>query len=174
MENNKSSDEIIGSNIKDLKSKFGIGNISQENHCLPNMYWLPKIHKSPIKARFIIASPKSSVKPLSKAITSVFQLFYKQIESYNDKCRYFSGVKNFWVVQNNRPVIDAMTKLNARKKAKSISTFDFSTLYTKLPHDKLLNVLFKLIDFCFNGGGHKYVTISKYGARWSKEFSVML
>ena len=72
-------------------------------------------------------------------------------------------------MQNNRPVIDVMTKLNARKKAKSISTFDFSTLYTKLPHDKLLNVLFKLIDFCFNGGGHKYVTISKYGARWSKD-----
>ena len=166
---NISGNEIIESNIKHLKSKFGIDNIPKENHCLPNMYWLPKIHKSPIKARFIIASPKSSVKPLSKAITSVFQLFYKQIESYNDKCRYFSGVNNFWVVQNNKPVIDAMTKLNSRKRAKSISTFDFSTLYTKLPHDKLTNVLFKLIDFCFNGGGHKYVTISKYGARWSKD-----
>ena len=50
------------------------------------------MHKRPIKARFIIASPKSSIKPLSQTITSAFRLFYRQIESYNDKCRFFSGV----------------------------------------------------------------------------------
>ena len=75
--------------------------VNIENHCLPHMYWLPKMHKSPIKARFIIASPKSSTKPLSRAITSAFHLFYIQIESYIDKCRFFSGVNTFWVVQNN-------------------------------------------------------------------------
>ena len=166
---NKTAEDIINSNIRDLKQKFGIDNISLDNHCLPNMYWLPKIHKTPIKARFIIASPKSSIKDLSKAITSVFRLFYKQIENYNDKCRFFTGVNTFWVVQNNKPVIDAMTKLNARNKARSISTFDFSTLYTKLPHDKLLDVLNKLIDFCFNGGNLKYIVVTKSGARWSKE-----
>ena len=166
---NKSTNEIINSNVKDLKDKFGINNVSLENHRLPNMYWLPKMHKSPIKARFIIASPKSSIKPLSKAVTSAFRLFYKQIENYHDKTRFFTGVNNFWVVQNNKPVIDALKKLNFRNRAKSITTFDFSTLYTKLPHDKLLEVLCKLIDFCFNGGGLKYVTISKFGARWSKD-----
>ena len=36
------------------------------------MYWLRKMHKSPIKARFIIESPKSSIRPLSRAITSAF------------------------------------------------------------------------------------------------------
>ena len=127
------------------------------------------MHKYPIKARFIIASPKSSIKPLSKAITSAFRLFYKQIENYENKCRFFTGVNTFWVIQNNSPIIDAMKKLNTRNKARSITTFDFSTLYTKLPHDKLLDVLHKLIDFCFNGGGLKYVTISRFGASWSKE-----
>ena len=64
-----------------------------------------------------------------------------------------------------------MTNLNKRNKAKSISTFDFSTLYTKLTHKKLLTILHKLIDFCFNGGGHKYITISKFGSYWTKERS---
>ena len=29
--------------------------------------------------------------------------------------------------------------------------FDFSTLYIKLPHDKVRTVLYKLIGFCFEG-----------------------
>ena len=77
--NNTSTDTIIKSNINDLKSKFGIDDVNIVNQCLPHMYWLPKMHKSPIKARFIIASPKSSIKPLSQAITSAFRLFYRQI-----------------------------------------------------------------------------------------------
>ena len=64
-----STNDIIDKSVRDLKIKFGIGNISIENHRLPNMYWMPKIHKNPIKARFIIASPKSSIKPLASTIT---------------------------------------------------------------------------------------------------------
>ena len=51
-----SANDIIDGNIRDLKIKFGIDNISIENR-LPNMYWMPKMHKNPIKARFIIVSP---------------------------------------------------------------------------------------------------------------------
>ena len=43
-----------------------------------------------------------------------------------------------------------MNELNKGMKATSVSTFDFSTLYTKLPHNKLLIVLNSLIDFCFD------------------------
>ena len=88
---------------------------------------MPKMHKNPIKARFITASPKSSIKPLARTKTSVFRLFFRQIQTYNDKCRFFIGVNTFWVVQNNKPVIDAMNGLNKRRKATFVSTFDFST-----------------------------------------------
>ena len=59
------------------------------------MYWMPKMHKSPIKDRFIIASPKSSVKPIARAITSIFRLFFRQIQAYDDKCRFFTGFTTF-------------------------------------------------------------------------------
>ena len=39
----------------------------------------------------------------------------------------------------------------------------------KLLHDELLSVLHKLIDISFNGGVHKFINISKFGARWFKE-----
>ena len=48
----------------------------------------------------------------------------------------------------------------------AISTFDFSTLYTKIPHDKLLFVLNNLIDFCFDGGPSDIIAVTKFGAQW--------
>ena len=164
----QTADGIINSNIQHIKSKFNI-DVSTDNHRLPNMYWLPKMHKTPIKPRFIIASPKSSIKPLSQAVTSAFRLFYKQIETYNTKSRFFTGVNTFWVVQNNKPVLDTIKSLNKRKKARSISTFDFSTLYTKLPHKKLLDIMHHHIDFCFNGGDKKYLVVNKFGVRWARQ-----
>ena len=72
-----SANDIIDENIRDLKTKFGIENILIENHRLLNMYWVPKMYKNPIKARFITVSPKSSIKPLAITITSIFHLLLK-------------------------------------------------------------------------------------------------
>ena len=77
-----SANDIINKNIRDLKIKFGIDNIPIENNRLTEMYSMPKMHKNTIKARFIIVSPKSAVKPLARTITSIFRLFldkYKHI-----------------------------------------------------------------------------------------------
>ena len=112
-----SAHDIIDGNIRDLKIKFLIDNIPIENHQLRNMYWMPKMHKNPIKARFTIASHKSSIKPLARTITSVFCLSFRQIQTYNNKCRFFTGLNTFWVVQNNKPVIDARNGLNKRKES---------------------------------------------------------
>ena len=159
-----SGNGLIDKNTRDLKNKFGIDNIPIQNNRLSNMYWMPKMHKNPIKTRFIIASPKSSMKYLARTTTSIFRLFFRQIQTYNNNCRFFPGVNTFWVVQNNNPVIDANNGLNKQRKATSVSIFDFSMLHTKLPHNKLLMVLDSLIDFCFDGGESKYVAVNKYGA----------
>ena len=70
----------------------------------------------------------------------------------NNKCRFFAGVNTFWVVQTNKPVIDAMNELNKRRKATSVSTFDICTL----------------IDFCFDVGESKCITVNNYRAAWVK------
>ena len=53
-----------------------------------------------------------------------------------------------------------MNGLNKQRKATSFSKFDFFTLYTKLPHNKLLIVLNTLIVFSFDGGESKYITVN--------------
>ena len=65
--------------------------------------------------------------------------------------KHFSGTKTFWVIQNNSLPLEYINKINKRKNAKQISTFDFSTLYTKIPYNKLLVILYKVVDFVFKG-----------------------
>jgi len=62
-----------------------------------------------------------------------------------------------------------MNNLSKRGKANSIATFDFSTLYTKIPHHKLIFVLNSLVDFCFNGGECTHIGIDYFGAKWTNE-----
>ena len=108
---------------------------------LPVMCCIPKMYKNPISFHFIIASTVCSIKPLSKDITSIFKLFHEKLERYHIKGKVWSGIKTFWTIQKSYPVISSINKLNKRKAAKSRSTFSFSTLYTKIPHDKLTLLL---------------------------------
>ena len=79
----------------------------------------------------------------------------------SQKTYYFSGAENFWVIQNNSLPLECINKNNKRKNAKQISTFDFSTLYAKIPHDKLLDILYKAVYFVFKGGTRDYIIIKK-------------
>ena len=57
---------------------------------LPSMYWIPKMHKNPPGARFIIASKQCSTKKISKSVPSAFKLIYNQIENFHKKAKYIS------------------------------------------------------------------------------------
>ena len=80
------------------------------------------------KTGFIIASLKFSVKVSTRIITSIFPLTFRQIQAYADQWRFFTGVNTFWIVQNNKIVINAINKLNNREKESSLLTFLLSIL----------------------------------------------
>ena len=58
---------------------------------------------------------------------------------------FFPRVNSFWTVLNKNTVMTRIKKSKKQSKGGSIMTFDFSVLYTKVPHRKLLKVLYKLI-----------------------------
>ena len=96
------------------------------------------MHKIPSGARFIIACKKCINKQISKHVPSA--------SNYVTAKRRISKKNIILVGPNllgNRKWLPffRMYKLNKRKTAKQISTFDFSTLYAKIPHDKLLDIL---------------------------------
>ena len=61
-------------------------------------------------------------------------------------------------------VLKTINKFNSRNAAKSINTFDYLILHTKLPH-----VLHKLINFYFDGGENNFIFVNYFGARWVKD-----
>ena len=121
------------------------------------MYWTPKMHYTPSRARFIVSSAKCSTKPLSRVVSNTFKLIFNQIQNFHDKSKFYKNYNRFWVINNSKPLIDKLNVINTKKKAKEISTFDFSTLYTKLPHNDLLRVLNHIVDFVFDGGTRNYL-----------------
>ena len=153
----KSKDKIVDENM--MYSKRSGFKVDEREKDLPIMYWIPKMHKNPSGARFIIASKQCSTKQISKAVSNAFKLIFHQIENFHKKAKFLKNYNKFWVLQNIEPVLDIIKNINRKKGAKSIATYDFSTLYTKLPHDKLIKELHKLIDFVFEDGDRKYIKI---------------
>ena len=114
------------------------------------MYWLSKMHKTPIGAIFIVASYYCSTNPLFDTTSKIFIMVFDTVESFDNKSFFYSGCKKFWIVQNSFPIGTKLNKINVKKKAKSISIFDFSTLYTAVLHKLLLKVLSEIINFVSN------------------------
>ena len=133
------------------------------------MYWLPKMHKTPVGARFIVASYYCSTNPLSDTISQIFIMIFNTVESFHNKSFFYSGCKKFWVVQNYFPIGTKLNKINVKKKAKSISTFNFSNLHTTILHKLLLKVLSEIINFVFKSKVRKGISFSKTFIYWTSK-----
>ena len=66
-------DEVIKKHSETIKKEFKI-KLTDEEEKLPQMYWIPKLHKRPYKARFIAGSSSCTTTRLSKLITSCLKL----------------------------------------------------------------------------------------------------
>ncbi len=60
-----------------------------------------------------------------------------------------SGINHMWILKNSKDLLDNF-KSRSFSEISSIKTFDFLTLYTTLPHDKLKSRLKGLIHKAFN------------------------
>ena len=130
------------------------------------MYWIPKMHKNSVKHRFIVASKTCSTKQLSTLASNAFKLIHRQTENFHRLSKFDGNYNKFWVIQNADPVLSTLKKINGKKSAKCISCFDFSTLYTNIPHDKLLNKLNILVDFAFKGRNRNNICLNSNGTAY--------
>ena len=97
------------------------------------MYWLPRHHKRPYKARFIANSSSCTTTERSKLFTSGFSAVKNHDLRYYEKVYERSGKNLFWSIKNSGEVLN---KLKSRGFcATSLLTYDFSTLFTTLPHN---------------------------------------
>ena len=131
---------------------------------LPTLYATAKMHKNPKAFRFITASRDTVTSPLSVAVSKCLKLLQKTART-----SFKYQIKNIdncvFIVDNRNKIIEFMDKCNLDKsKNKCVSTWDFSTLYTKIPHVKLKDKMRKFITKMFDINPDKeYITYNKKG-----------
>ena len=142
--------------------------IPEEMRQLPTFYWLPKMHKNPIGSRFIAASSACTTKPLSQLLTSCLKLVTQHFKEYCEGIARNTGVNCFWIIDNSVEVLRKLSKLNRTRRAEHFDSFDFSTLYTNIPHDLLLQSIEQLISEAYRLRGATYLIVKEDGtAYWS-------
>ena len=112
---------VVNAHLNDLPVKFSVC-VNEGQDKLPTMYWLPKLHKRPYKARFFANSSSCTTTELSKLLTSCLTAIKSHVIRF---CETVYETSN------------------------SLSTYDFSTLYTTLPHNLLKEKLLELIEWTF-------------------------
>ena len=131
------------------------------------MYWLPKLHKRPYKARFIANSSSCTTTVLSKLLTSCLIAVKNHVTRYCEKVYERSDKNLFWSIKNSGEVLN---KLKSRGfRATSLSTYDFSTLYTTLPHNLIKEKLINLIEWTFKREGSPYIACNERQAFFTSE-----
>ena len=70
-----SENNIVQEHSKFLKEKFDIV-VSKVNERIPRIFWNPKLHKNPYKARFIAGARNSSTKQLSVYLNRALAVFF--------------------------------------------------------------------------------------------------
>ena len=68
-ETSEDEKSVLFWHCNDVALKFSV-NVKEQQDKLPTMYWLPKLHKRPCKARFIANSSACTTTELSKSLTS--------------------------------------------------------------------------------------------------------
>ena len=107
----------------------------------------------------VIAVLNYKLNPLSKDITTTCKLIYIKMNSTTQKIEF-----SCCVIQNNNRSINSIFV----KKAKYVLTFDFSTLHTKISHNKLLAELNSNIEFTFTGGARDKNIVLNNTTYWIK------
>ena len=116
---------------------------------LPIIYGLPKMHKATPKLRYIAASCSSTIKGLDKLMTKCLAAVYQFMILYCKGIHRYSGYNRMWILDNSMQLKEHLSSINEQSRATSVSTWDFSTLYTTIPHDKLKSKIKELLQFVF-------------------------
>ena len=90
--------------------------------------------QKPTKQRYIAASNKCSTKPLSAVLTKCLRHVERQHKIIGKRYEIQHSINPFWIISNSTQVFQRMAKMNHEKECTHIRTYDFSNMYTSIPH----------------------------------------
>ena len=100
-------------------------------------------------------------------VTSCLTTIKNYVIKYREKVYERSGKNLFWSIKNSCEVLN---KLKSRGfRATGLSTYDFSTLYTTLPHNLIKDKLVDLIERTFQREGSLYIACNDRNAFFTSD-----
>ena len=175
--------ELVGADACGLQPSLGEGVIVGGHGCraalhfgvkakenrdrVPALCWLPRLHKKPYKAGFVANSSSCTTAGLSELLTSCLAAVGGHVVGCCGRVCGRSGKNLFWSIKNSDEILD---KLKAGDfNATSLSTYDFSTLYTTLPHNLVGDGLVGLVGGAFQREGSPCLACGDRGAFFASE-----
>ena len=146
-------------------NQFLISNgfkVKTENQHLPYFYATVKQHKTPVKFRFISPNNWTSLQHLSVSVGLCLQRGLSVVQNNSRYRNNFYKRNDYYVIDSHNEVLDFMLESNSLSGRKSISTFDFSTLYTSIPHDQLKDNLTNFVNRMFEIKNKKYILCNEF------------
>ena len=131
---------VVYSHSNEIPKTFAAG-VKERQDRIPTMYWLPKLHKRPYKARFIANSSSCTTTKLSKLSTSCLTAIKAKVIKYCETVYERSGKNMLSPIKYSGEVLSKLKDIGCQ--GTSLSTYDSSTLYTTLPHNLIKE---KLLD----------------------------
>ena len=126
-----------------MAAKLGL-YVDEDHSKLPTLYWLPKLYKRLYKSRFIANSSACATTELSILLTSWLTAIKNHVIKYCTTVYERNGKNLFWSIKISGEILN---KLKSRCfLASGLSTYDFSTLFTTLPHNLIKEKLTELIE----------------------------
>ena len=119
----------------------------------------PSFKKTPYKARFIAGSRTCTTTKLSIKLS--------HCHAYCKTILERSGFNSKWIFNNSLDVLRTLEE--KRLTLNKVSTWDFSTLYTSLPHAKLKLRLHDLLERVFITRGKSFIATNSYHTFWTND-----
>ena len=128
-----------------ISSKFTI-TVNDKNQCLPRIFWNPKLHKMPYKAKFIAGARHCVTKTLNIILNQCLKTVREYFRKYCLAIYRNTGIDCFWSINST---LDFLNNLND-KTIFNMQVFDFATLYTRLDLSVVEQNINGVIDLIFS------------------------
>lgn len=148
----------------DIINLIKLVNLTNPN--IPKIYGIPKMHKNPIKFRFITGAYNSSIKPLSIMVHKILIFIQNHFHNYCSTIERYNNKNVYWSIKN-------IDNLNFCKFNDDYSLYiaDFTSLFTNLPHNITINAIHNLLDICFKNSKKRYIKVGFKNTWYTNENS---
>jgi hypothetical protein len=110
-----------------ITGTFDISGHVFDDYELPYLYWIPRLHRTPYKERYVTGTKTFSTKPLSILLTKIFTAGKKKLQMHCSTVYARSGVNQMWILKYSKELLESL-KSSFFLKFKALNPIIFNTL----------------------------------------------